>query len=121
MAHFWDDDGGGVFTTADDAPPLISRPKDILDNATPSANSLTAVALGRLAALLGDERLRERSEEALSLAAPLVARHPTAFGHLLAAVDLVGPTEVVVVGDRPDLVEAVHAFHERRRGVWKGR
>ncbi len=35
--------------------------------------------------------------------------HPTAFGHLLAAVDLhsTGPTEIAVVGAGPDLVAAV--------------
>ena len=39
------------------------------------------------------------------LAGPLAAQHPTAFAHLLGAVDLLarGTTEVVVAGDRPDL------------------
>jgi hypothetical protein len=36
-------------------------------------------------------------------------QHPTAFGHALAAVDLAvrGTTEIVIPGDRPDLVVAV--------------
>ena len=106
---FWDDANGGVFTTGRDAEALVTRPKDLLDNATPSANSLTAVALARLAALTGEARYQDRAEDVLRLLGPLVARHPTAFGHLLGAIDLLseGPTEVAVVGDRPDLVEVV--------------
>jgi uncharacterized protein YyaL (SSP411 family) len=106
---FWDDERGGLFTTAHDAEQLVSRPKDLLDNATPSANSLAAVALSRLSALTGAERYRERADDILRLLGPLAAQHPSAFGHLLAAVDLAvaGVTEVAIVGDRRDLVGAV--------------
>ena len=47
--------------------------------------------------------------------------HPTAFGHVLAAVDLVarGTTEIVVAGDRPDLLAVVRAAlpPDRRAGL----
>jgi hypothetical protein len=107
---FWDDERGGVFTTGHDAEALIARPKDLMDNATPGANGLAAVGLLRLAALTDDERYRAAGEAVVRLLAPLAVQHPTAFGHALAAVDLVarGTTEVVVAGDRPDLVAAVH-------------
>jgi uncharacterized protein len=110
---FRDDEHGGVFTTGRDAEALVTRPKDLMDNATPSANSLAAVALLRLAALTGEHRYREVAEEVLRLGGELAAKHPTAFGHLLAAVDLSawGITEVVVAGDRPDLVGAVQRHH----------
>jgi uncharacterized protein len=106
---FWDAERGGVFTTGSDAEQLITRNKDLMDNATPSANSMAAVGLLRLAALTGDTRYREHAEQILRLAGPLAVRHPTAFGHLLVAVDLAanGIDEVVVAGDRPDLVEVV--------------
>ena len=53
---FLDPDGGGFFTTGHDAEPLVVRPKDVFDDATPSANSLAANGLLRLRALTGDER-----------------------------------------------------------------
>jgi uncharacterized protein YyaL (SSP411 family) len=106
---FWDDDEGGLFTTGDDAEALVARQKDLLDNATPAANSNAAVALLRLAALTGVERLAEAATDILvPLAGPALS-HPTAFANLLAAADLAAhpPMEVVVTGDRPDLVAAV--------------
>ena len=106
---FWDDERGGVFTTGRDAEALVTRPKDLLDNATPSANSLAALALLRLAALTGEARYEDHAAAILRLLGEAGARHPTALGHLLAAVDLAasGTTEIAVVGDRPDLVAAV--------------
>jgi uncharacterized protein len=106
---FWDDERGGLFTTGVDAERLITRDKDLQDNATPSANSLAAVALLRLAALTGEDRYRERAEAIIRLLGRIAVEHPLAFAHLLAAVDLLtgGITEVVVAHDRPDLVRAV--------------
>jgi uncharacterized protein len=130
---FWDDANGGVFTTGSDAEQLVATTKDLTDNATPSANSLAAVALLRLGALCGDARYRERAEEAIRLTGRVVVDHPLAFGHLLEAVDLVthGIDELVITGDRPDLVEQVQrrftpnvvlAWGERFDSpLWEGR
>src|SRR5439155_11193581 len=54
LTLFWDEEGGGFFTTGHDAEALIVRSKDVFDGATPSANSVAAVALHRLAALVGE-------------------------------------------------------------------
>ncbi len=122
-----------MFTTGHDAEALIARPKDLMDNATPGANGLAAVGLLRLAALTDSTRYREAGEALVRLLAPLAVQHPTAFGHVLAAVDLVarGTTEIVVTGERPDLVAAVHqrflpgvvlAWGERYDSpLWEGR
>ncbi|MDQ4132846.1 MAG: thioredoxin domain-containing protein [Actinomycetota bacterium] len=106
---FWDDKGGGLFTNGHDAEPLITRSKDIIDNAVPSANGVAAVSLLRLGALVGNDEYRERAEAILRLVADPVRSHPTAFAHFLSAVDLAAEpiTEVAIVGDRRDLVEAV--------------
>jgi uncharacterized protein YyaL (SSP411 family) len=110
---FWDDDGGGLFTTGNDAERLITRAKDVLDNATPAANSLAAVALLRLGALVGEPRYEARARVIIELVAGPLVQHPTAFAHLLAAVDLATTaiTEIAVTGDRPDLVRAVQAHY----------
>ncbi len=106
---FWDDERGGVYSTGRDADPLICRPKDVADNAVPSANSATAVALLRLSALTGNERYRQRALDIMRLLGPLAANHPTAFGHLMAAIDMVdaGFSEIVVPGDEQDLLDVV--------------
>jgi uncharacterized protein len=107
---FWDAEGGGVFTTGSDGEVLVTRPKDLLDNATPSANSMAALGLLRLAALTGERRYLHHAEQILALVGSLAATHPLAFPELLCAVDLhrSGATEIAVVGDRHDLVSVVH-------------
>ena len=80
-------------------------------NATPAANSLAALGLLRLAALTGERHHADRAEAVLALFGPLAAEHPAAFAHLIAALDQyhAGPTEVVVAGDRPDLLATVRS------------
>ena len=105
LDHFWDTERGGVFTSADDGEQLVVRQKDLTDTATPSANSLAATALYRLAALTGEQRFSNHADQILRLLATVIPQSPTAFSNALAAIDLRqrGITEVVVVGDRPDL------------------
>jgi uncharacterized protein len=109
LGLFWDPAQGGLFTTGHDAEELITRPKDVLDGALPSANSVAAVALLRLGALVGEPAYVERAEAILALLQEPARRQPAAFSELLGAVDLAtaGVTEVAVVGDRRDLVRAV--------------
>ena len=108
---FWDEERGGVFTTGHDAEALITRTKDLMDNATPGANGLAAVGLLRLAALTGHEPYQAGAEAIVALLGPLAVAQPTAFGAVLAAVDLLvrGTTEIVIPGHRPDLVAAARA------------
>ena len=110
---FWDPSEGGLYTTGDDAEQLVVRQKDFLDNATPSANSLAANGLLLLSALTGELRYANHAERILKLYGPLAAKHGTAFGHLLAAVHVhaAGVTEIVVAGDRPDLLRTVHGCY----------
>jgi hypothetical protein len=108
---FWDDKAGGLFTNGSDAEALITRSKDLIDNAVPSANGNAAQALLRLGALVGEGYYTQRAEDILSLLAGMASQHPTAFSRALAAADMnaAGITEIAIMGDRPDLVRAVQA------------
>ena len=54
------DPAGGFFDTADDHERLVTRPKDVQDNAVPSGNAMAARVLLRLAAWTGDGAYRRR-------------------------------------------------------------
>ncbi len=101
---FFDPGLGGLYTTAEDGEHLISRQKDIADNATPSANSMAAVALQRLAALTGEPRYTNHAERILQLLEPQVDDKVGMFSNALLATDLKrrGTTEVVIVGGTDD-------------------
>ncbi len=109
---FFDPEQGGLFTTAEDAEALVVRQKDLVDNATPSANSAAAIALVRLGALTGEQRYRNQADRILQLIARAVDKSPGQHSNALVAADLRrrGLTEVVVVGDRPDLVRLAQSI-----------
>src|SRR5207253_2960197 len=86
-ARFLFADPGGFYTTGTDAEALITRPRDVFDNATPSANSLAANGLLRLAALTGGSRWQEAGETAVRAIGPAMGQHPTAFAELLGALE----------------------------------
>ena len=102
----WDDANQGVFTTSHSGEQLIARQKDIMDNATPSANSTAALALLRLSALLADESYAGRARATLSLLARVQPQAPSAFCNAMHAFELAafGTTEVVIPGDNRDFV-----------------
>jgi uncharacterized protein YyaL (SSP411 family) len=110
---FWDEDEGGLFTTGSDGEQLIVRAKDTYDGATPSANSVAALALIRLGALTGEERYTGAASGICRLLEPQMARQPLSLTNLLAATDLLinGVTEVAVTAGRADLVEAVQSTY----------
>ncbi|HXI46562.1 MAG TPA: hypothetical protein VNH13_09690 [Candidatus Acidoferrales bacterium] len=98
------DPAGGFFDTADDHERLVTRPKDVQDNATPSGNAIATLALLRLAAFTGEGRYRTAAERAISTVTPFVVRYPTAFAMWLQAIDqsLADVAEVAIVGDPED-------------------
>jgi len=112
---FFDPANGGLHTVAEDGEQLIVRQKDITDTATPSANSMGATALYRLAALTGELRYSNHADRILQLLSKKVDDQVGMFSNALLATDLKrrGATEVVIVegvdddGNTHDMTEFV--------------
>jgi uncharacterized protein len=104
LLRLFADPAGGFFTTGNDAETLVVRPKDVFDDATPSANALAANGLLRLAALTGNRDYEPPAVEVLRLLAGPMASHPTAFAYLLGALErhLTPPIEVALLGEHDD-------------------
>jgi uncharacterized protein YyaL (SSP411 family) len=130
---FWEE-GASAFTTAGrDADALIASTIDTQDGALPSTNSVAATALVRLWALTGRDGYRDRAAAVVEAMGPALGAAPVAFTGMVSAAHLLqgGLTEVVITGDRPDLVEvvtgrylpsAVLAWGEPYESpVWEGR
>ncbi len=98
---FADEQNGGFFDTGSDHEALVSRPKDIMDNATPAGNSVAAGVLLRQAAFTGNEDYHRRANDYLLPMADIMVQHPQAFGHALCALDFaVSPVkEIALIGD----------------------
>jgi uncharacterized protein YyaL (SSP411 family) len=107
---FWDDASGGFFTTGSDAEALVVRPKEFLDGAAPSSNAIAVTALLHVGALVDDPRIESAIERTVGLAGPLLERHPGALADMVAALPMVnGRNEIVITGDRTDLLAEVRA------------
>jgi uncharacterized protein YyaL (SSP411 family) len=116
---FWDEADGGFFSTGKDHEALVGRPKELMDNATPSGNSSAAELLLRLAAYTGEDDYRSRAETILRPLVPAMAEHPSALSQMLIALDfLVGPAyEVAIIGDpaAPDTRALLDALRQEFR------
>jgi len=106
---FLDESDGLFFATGDDAERLISRPKNLYDNPTPSDNALAAEAMQHLAAFTGVAAWSERVDAVLHAAGGFLERIPTATGHLLsvALVQATPPYEVAIVGPGQEVLVGV--------------
>jgi uncharacterized protein YyaL (SSP411 family) len=114
---FADNEQGGFFDTGSDHEQLISRPRDLMDNATPSGNSVAVDVLLRLAAFTGEASYRERAEAYLQAVAELLARHPQSFGYALGALDfaLSSAREIALIGatDSQDTQSLLAVINQR--------
>jgi uncharacterized protein len=118
-SRFADPDSGAYYATAHDAEELITRHRDLWDNATPAGSSVMVDVHLRLAGLTGNTEHNRRAEQVLAVFQPRTAQAPTGYGELLRGMERLaaGPLEVAVAGDprEPDTGTLVAAYRERWR------
>jgi len=117
LAEFWDAEQGGFFQTGVRHEELVARPKELFDEAVPSANGIAATVLLRLAALTGAGEYERRARATIALVSRAITQYPTAFGSWLNALDLLlaPPREVAIAGDpgRPDTAQLLRVLDQR--------
>jgi uncharacterized protein YyaL (SSP411 family) len=113
---FWDRESGSFYDTPTDHEALITRPRDIYDNAAPSGTSVAVDVLLKLALLLDRNDYRQKAEAVLEASSGGMEKVPAAFGRLLSALDfsVSGVREISIVGDPESLdtralVDTIHA------------
>ena len=104
LTRFADEENGGFFDTPVDHEKLITRPKDLFDNATPGANSVTCEVLLRLALLFDDKRYSDIATKTIDAIWSDAERYPSGFGFLLSAAEWREgqPKEIAITGDTND-------------------
>jgi uncharacterized protein YyaL (SSP411 family) len=102
IVHFQVPDGG-FYDTSDDHETLITRPRDLQDNATPSGNAMAVTALLKLAGFTNDLRTIDIAHQAMAQIQGMMSQYPLGFGQWLQALSyaLSKPREIAIVGD-PD-------------------
>ncbi|MBD3308644.1 DUF255 domain-containing protein [candidate division KSB3 bacterium] len=114
LEHFWDDEQGGLYFTAEDGEALPVRQKELYDGALPSGNSVAALNWLRLARITADPTLEESADRLVKAFAAPIAQQPSVYTVLMLAIDFgIGPAhEVVIAGDpqADDTRQMLHAL-----------
>ena len=99
--HFWDEDLGGFYFTADDGEDLLIRNKEAYDAAIPSGNSVAMLNLLRLSRITSNSDFEEMAMKLMRAFSNEIKKSPSAYTNFLCAVDFgIGPSyEVVISGD----------------------
>jgi uncharacterized protein YyaL (SSP411 family) len=99
--RFYDTDKGGFFmTAADHDDHLLLRIKEDMDNVEPSASSVSALNLLRLAQYTGQNEFQEMAEKTLRGFGANLKESPRAMPQMLVALDfaLTEPHQIVIAG-----------------------
>jgi len=113
---FFDEKGGGYFSTSGKDASVVLRMKDDNDSAEPAASSIAALNLLRLAQFRDDKHFDERARKTLDAFAPTVSHFASAMPQLLVALDfsLNKPRQIVIAG-KSDALETKALLAEVHR------
>jgi uncharacterized protein YyaL (SSP411 family) len=101
MIEMFSDPQGGFFDTPNEGEPLLIRPKDLQDNATPSGNALACEALLKMAEFTGNGKYRDLAEESLKMVSGLVLKYPLGLARWASAGEsaLGHIQQIAIIGD----------------------
>ncbi len=115
---FLDEKNGGYFSTTGQDKSVLLRMKDDNDSAEPSANSIAARNLLRLAQIRDSDAWRKEGEKTIQTFAGVLTRMPSAMPQMLVALDfsLTKPSQIVIAGkhdadDTRALLREVHRHY----------
>jgi hypothetical protein len=119
LQRFEDPEHGAFFFSDSAAETPITRSMIFQDDATPAGNGIAALALNRLARLLGEPRFGEAAARCLRRAMPRVAESPLAHAAMLLALrDATDPpAQLVICGTDPEEQAAWKRWAEDHYGV----
>ena len=113
--HFWDDNNGGFYSTADEGENLLVRQKEIYDGAISSGNSVAMLNLLRLGRITVNSDFEEKAAKIGRAFSKNVKQSPSAYTQLMLGVDFgVGPSYEVIIAGNPqakDTKEMLKAIH----------
>ncbi|MBL9152618.1 MAG: thioredoxin domain-containing protein [Verrucomicrobiales bacterium] len=116
LEHFWDEEGGGFFMTADDSEELLVRTKKLYGGAIPSGNAASVLNLARLHRMTGKAEYATRAETLLKTFGGELAKAPEAFPLTLCALELLhGPAREIVIVGEPDAPDTRALLAELRK------
>jgi uncharacterized protein YyaL (SSP411 family) len=114
--HFADPKGG-YFSTEAGASDILFRMKEDHDGAEPSANSVAAMNLVRLARIFDRKEFQHAAARVLGAFHVALERMPAALPQMLAALDatVTEPVQIVLAGekDRPETAELLRVIRKR--------
>jgi uncharacterized protein YyaL (SSP411 family) len=114
ILHFWDQKGGGLYFTSDDAENLIVRKKEVYDGALPSGNAVAMLNLLRLGRYTGDAKLEDRAFKIQRAFSEQVRQFPSGYTQFLSAVDFgLGSSHEVVISGSLGAKEMLDALRSR--------
>ena len=102
MNALFADPKGGYFSTEEGASDILFRMKDDHDGAEPSANSVAAMNLARLARIFDRKEFQHSAARIVGAFHPALDRMPAALPQMLAALDasITEPMQIVVAGQK---------------------
>jgi uncharacterized protein len=102
---FFDQKGGGYFSTSGKDESVFLRMKDDNDGAEPAASSVAALNLLRLSQFLDEQRMAERARKTIDAFSTTLSHFPSAMPQMLLALDysLSKPRQIVIAGKKDAL------------------